>query len=49
MNRDDKELIATELEVQAEDIRRWPDKVPDPIRYMMVKELFDIMRQIMDS
>lgn len=52
MNKDDQQLIATELETIAERVRELsPSKIFNDIaeekRYQLCKELFDVMIQIM--
>lgn len=49
MNEDDKQLIATELEVLAEEIRTWTNCPSDSVRFMMIKNLFEIMVQIKEA
>ncbi len=46
MNRDDKELIASELETLAEDIRNYPNAITDIRIDLTIKELFEVMVQL---
>ena len=46
MNEDDKQLIASEMEAVAEDIRRLPNNPMDIQIDLVIQDLFEIMVQL---